>query len=342
MGAAYPFFSYFCAMLIDQHNRVHDYLRLSITERCNLRCTYCMPSEGIDLTPKPHLMTKAEILDFAKIFVEMGVKKIRLTGGEPLVRKDAKEIIEGLGKLPVKLAITTNGILVDRFIDTFQQAGLMAINVSLDTLDRDKFMLVTRRDYYNRVYNNILLLLEAGFRVKINAVLMKQLNCEEIMDFIELTKQHDLAIQFIEFMPFDGNKWDWSKGMSLQEVLDKIHAHYGEKAVQRIADKPNDTGKNYQIKGYKGSFNIISTITAPFCATCNRIRLTANGKLRNCLLATGEMDLLTPYRKGEDIQPLIIKNIEEKAAERGGWKNFEELSNPDNHGQNRSMILIGG
>ncbi|MCP4441435.1 MAG: GTP 3',8-cyclase MoaA [Aureispira sp.] len=329
-------------MLIDKHNRVHDYLRLSITERCNLRCTYCMPSEGIDLTPKEHIMTNDEILDFAKIFVDMGIKKIRLTGGEPLVRKDAKEIIERLGQLPIQLAITTNGILLDRFMDTFKKAGLKSVNVSLDTLDQNKFELITRRDYFDRVYANILQYLDAGFKVKINAVVMKKFNCDEIIRFIDLGQHHNLQVQFIEFMPFGGNQWDWDKGMSMQEILDKAYAHYGKTAVQRISDKANDTGKNYKIAGYKGSFNIISTITEPFCATCNRIRLTADGKLRNCLLATGEMDLLKPYRKGEDIQPLIVENIQAKAAERGGWKNFEELANPDNHSQNRSMILIGG
>jgi cyclic pyranopterin phosphate synthase len=301
-----------------------------------------MPEEGVELAPKSHLMTYEEILTIATTFVAMGVKKIRLTGGEPLVRKDANVIIEALGKLPVELAITTNGIIVDRFINSFKKAGLKAVNVSLDTLDRDKFALVTKRDDFDKVYQNIDLLLSEGFLVKINVVLMRAINFDEIIDFINLTEHKNIQIQFIEFMPFDGNKWDWEKGISLAEIIEKANVHYQEKNVLRIQDKPNDTAVNYQIKDYKGSFAIISTITNPFCSTCNRIRLTANGRIKNCLFSTGETDLLTPFRAGEDIQPIILKSIQSKAPERGGWKSLEDFSKPENHGQNRSMILIGG
>ncbi len=329
-------------MIKDQHNRTHDYLRISLTEKCNLRCFYCMPAEGVELAPRSHLMTYEEVLAIAKVFVELGVKKIRLTGGEPLVRKGVGFIIEELGKLPVKLAITTNGIIVDRFIDTFKKAGLEAVNVSLDTLDRDKFAVVTKRDYFEKVLQNIHLLLKEGFKVKINAVLIKDINFEEITDFIDLAKEQPLEIQFIEFMPFGGNKWDWDKGISRQEIIDKVTAFYGAENVERIDDEPNDTSVNYKIKNYRGSFAIISSITNPFCSTCNRIRLTANGRIKNCLFSTSETDLLIPFRNGEDIKPLILGNIKEKHPERGGWKSFEELSDPDNHNQNRSMILIGG
>ncbi|CAA6804366.1 MAG: Molybdenum cofactor biosynthesis protein MoaA [uncultured Aureispira sp.] len=329
-------------MIKDQQNRVHDYLRISLTERCNLRCFYCMPEEGVELAPKSHLMTYEEILAIATTFVEMGVKKIRLTGGEPLVRKEAHVIIEALGKLPIELGITTNGILVDRFVDSFKKAGLKAVNISLDTLDRDKFALVTKRDDFEKVRENIDLLLAEGFLVKINVVLMRAINFDEIIDFINITEHKNLQIQFIEFMPFDGNKWDWEKGISLAEIIEKANAHYQESNVLRIEDKPNDTAVNYKIKGYKGSFAVISTITNPFCSTCNRIRLTANGRIKNCLFSTGETDLLTPFRAGEDIQPIILKSIHSKAPERGGWESLEAFSKPENHGQNRSMILIGG
>lgn len=329
-------------MIKDQQNRVHDYLRISLTERCNLRCFYCMPEGGVELAPKSHLMTYEEILAIATTFVKMGVKKIRLTGGEPLIRKDANVIIEALGQLPIELAITTNGIIVDRFIGSFKKAGLKAINVSLDTLDRDKFALVTKRDDFEKVRKNIDLLLAEGFLVKINVVLMRAINFDEIIDFINVTEHKNLQIQFIEFMPFDGNKWDWEKGISLAEIIEKANVHYEESNVLRIQDKPNDTAVNYKIKGYKGSFSVISTITNPFCSTCNRIRLTANGRIKNCLFSTGETDLLTPFRAGEDIEALILKSIQSKAPERGGWESLEEFSKPENHGQNRSMILIGG
>lgn len=329
-------------MIKDQQHRIHDYLRISLTERCNLRCFYCMPEEGVELAPKSHLMTYEEILAIATIFVEMGVKKIRLTGGEPLVRKDANVIIEALGKLPIELAISTNGILVDRFIGSFKKAGLKAVNISLDTLDRDKFALVTKRDDFQKVRQNIDLLLTEGFKVKLNVVLMRAINFDEIIDFINLTQNQNLQIQFIEFMPFDGNKWDWEKGISLAEIIEKANAHYQEKNVLRIQDQPNDTSVNYKIKDYKGSFAVISTITNPFCSTCNRIRLMANGCIKNCLFSTSETDLLTPFRAGEDIQPIILKSIQSKAPERGGWESLEEFSKPENHSQNRSMILIGG
>jgi cyclic pyranopterin phosphate synthase len=301
-----------------------------------------MPEEGVELAPKSHLMTYEEILAIATIFVEMGVKKIRLTGGEPLVRKDANVIIEALGKLPIELAISTNGILVDRFIGSFKKAGLKAVNISLDTLDRDKFALVTKRDDFQKVRQNIDLLLTEGFKVKLNVVLMRAINFDEIIDFINLTQNQNLQIQFIEFMPFDGNKWDWEKGISLAEIIEKANAHYQEKNVLRIQDQPNDTSVNYKIKDYKGSFAVISTITNPFCSTCNRIRLMANGCIKNCLFSTSETDLLTPFRAGEDIQPIILKSIQSKAPERGGWESLEEFSKPENHSQNRSMILIGG
>jgi molybdenum cofactor biosynthesis protein A len=329
-------------MIKDQQNRVHDYLRISLTERCNLRCFYCMPEGGVELAPKSHLMTYEEILAIATTFVKMGVKKIRLTGGEPLIRKDANVIIEALGQLPIELAITTNGIIVDRFISSFKKAGLKAVNVSLDTLDRDKFALVTKRDDFEKVRKNIDLLLAEGFFVKINVVLMRAINFDEIIDFINVTEHKNLQIQFIEFMPFDGNKWDWEKGISLAEIIEQANTHYQESNVLRIQDKPNDTAVNYKIKGYKGSFSVISTITNPFCSTCNRIRLTANGRIKNCLFSTGETDLLTPFRAGEDIEAIILKSIQSKAPERGGWESLEEFSKPENHGQNRSMILIGG
>lgn len=326
-------------MIIDGHHRKHDYLRISLTERCNLRCFYCMPEEGIELAPKAHLMTYEEIVTIAKTFVKMGVRKIRLTGGEPLVRKDVHIIIEALGQLPVELAITTNGIIVDRFVQTFKKAGLRSINVSLDTLDRDKFAIVTKRDHFEKVFKNIQLLLREGFKVKVNAVLMRAVNFDEIIDFVELTKDSALQIQFIEFMPFDGNNWDWKKGISLAEILEKMSNHYGAQELLRIEDKPNDTAVNYKIRGYQGSLAIISTITNPFCATCNRIRLTANGQLKNCLFSTEETDLLGPLRAGEDIVPIILQNIQSKKAKRGG---LDDFSNPENHRQNRSMIRIGG
>jgi len=326
----------------DNHGRAHNYLRISITEHCNLRCTYCMPAEGIALTPRAHLMTANEIVTIAKTFVKLGVNKIRLTGGEPLVRKDAKTIIEQLGKLGVELTLTTNGILVHEFIDTFKEAGVTTLNVSIDSLKKEKFNQITRRNYFEKVIENLDLLEANGFLVKLNVVVIKGFNETEIIDFIEMTKDRNIQIRFIEFMPFDGNQWNKEKLVSYAEILSQINAFYTEKKVERTQDKPNDTSKNYKIEGYQGSFSVISSVTNPFCGTCNRIRLTADGKLKNCLFSNTETSLLDTLRAGESIEPLIFQNIKSKHAMRGGMDDDAKFQNPLLFSQNRSMIKIGG
>lgn len=329
-------------ILQDSHGRDHAYLRISLTERCNLRCTYCMPENGIQLSPKNHLMTYEEIYEIAKIFVNYGVTKIRLTGGEPLVRKDISTILEKLATLPVELSITSNAVIIDKFIDTLKANGVQKINVSLDSLDESKFKHITRRHEFKRVFNNILLLIKEGFTVKVNAVLIKDFNDNEIIDFINFTKDLPISIRFIEFMPFDGNKWDKSKMVSYAEVMDYVNGAFPEGTVERIEDAPNDTSKNYKIKNYKGSFAIISSVTNPFCDSCNRLRLTANGQLKNCLFSSTESDLLTTLRSGNPIEPIIQKAVQAKFKVRGGMDTIEKLEEPKLHSKNRSMITIGG
>ena len=329
-------------ILTDTFGRHHNYLRISLTERCNLRCTYCMPAEGVMLSPRDHIMNYDEVFALAKLFVKHGVTKIRLTGGEPLVRKDVDVVLKKLASLPVELSITTNAINVDRFIPVLKDCGISSINVSLDTLDAKKFETITRRNYFKRVYNNILLLIEEGFRVKINAVLIKDFNDNEIVDFVKLTKDLPVSMRFIEFMPFDGNKWDMSKMVSYAEVMNFVQSAFNKNDIIRLEDAPNDTSKNYQIKGYKGTFAIISSVTNPFCDSCNRLRLTANGRIKNCLFSATESDLLTAYREGKDIEPIIQKAVQAKFKVRGGMNTLEKLKDPDLHGKNRSMISIGG
>ena len=202
--------------------------------------------------------------------------------------------------------------------------------------------MVTKRDQFQRVWDNLHLLLNEGFQVKLNVVLMRAINWEALTDFVDLTQTLPIQVQFIEFMPFQGNQWDWSKGISEAEILAVLHQHYGADQVLRLPDAPHDTATNYAIQGHRGSFAIISTITHPFCQTCNRIRLTATGHLKNCLFSKSETDLLTPLRAGQDIRPLIQASIFHKAATRGGMTTFEDLADPEQHGQNRSMIRIGG
>jgi molybdenum cofactor biosynthesis protein A len=329
-------------ILIDSFKRKHTYLRISLIERCNLKCTYCMPEEGIPLSPRNHLMSYEEIFTIAKTFVKHGVTKIRLTGGEPLIRKDIHVILKKLSSLGVELSITTNAVLVHKYIDALKEFGIKSINVSLDTLNREKFSQITRRNEFERVYQNILLLIREGFQVKINSVLIKDFNEDEIIDFIELTKKHLITIRFIEFMPFNGNKWDMSKLVSYAQVMDRVHAKYSKELIQRLQDAPNDTSKNYKVMGYQGSFSVISSVTNPFCDSCNRIRLTANGRLKNCLFSDGEEDLLTPLRNGKEIEPIIYKLIQGKKKIRNGMETIESFQEPESHNQNRSMIAIGG
>jgi len=192
------------------------------------------------------------------------------------------------------------------------------------------------------VVTNMHLLIREGFKVKLNAVLIKGFNDNEIIDFINLSKDLPISVRFIEFMPFDGNKWDKAKMVSYAEVMALVKNKFKHDEVLRIKDAPNDTSKNYRIKGYKGSFAIISSVTNPFCDSCNRIRLTANGRLKNCLFSATESDLLTPLRDGKDITPMIQKAIQSKFKVRGGMDTLEKLETPDLHGKNRSMITIGG
>lgn len=301
-----------------------------------------MPEEGIALSEKETVLTHEEIIVLAKEFVALGVNKIRLTGGEPLIKKNIEKIIRELTALPISLGITTNGILLDKYIDLFKECGVKDINISLDTLDKDKFELMTRRDYYDRVMSNIYQCILAGFNVKINAVLIKGTNDNEIVDFIEFTKDKNVSFRFIEFMPFDGNKWDTSKVVSLNDVLEKVNGHYAESDIIKLEDKKHDTTKNYRIKGYKGSFGVISTVSNPFCDSCNRIRLTANGRIKNCLFSETETNLLTPLRAGENIVPHILAAVYPKKKSRGGMISDEDFFDKEKNTKNRAMISIGG
>lgn len=330
------------AVLTDTHQRQHNYLRISLTERCNLRCSYCMPLEGVQLSPAKHLMNSNEIYSIAKVFVNLGVNKIRLTGGEPLVRKDFSRILERLSSLNVDLSITTNAVSIDRYLIQLKKAQVETINVSLDTLDAEKYQKITFRNYFNRVYQNILTLIAEGFKVKINAVLMRGINEDEILSFIKFTKNLPVVFRFIEFMPFNGNQWSREKIISFNEIMRKIKKAYPSNQIIRTKDAPNDTSKNYAIKDYRGSFAIISTVTNPFCDSCNRIRLTADGKLKNCLFSKNESDLLTAFRNKEDLEEIIAKNINNKFAVRSGMSSPQLFDDPKKHKHNRSMITIGG
>ena len=326
-------------MIKDSFGRVHNYLRISLTDNCNLRCFYCMPEEEYEFTPASRLMQPDEIEALAKIFVQQGVNKIRLTGGEPLVRKDADKIFLALSKLPVTLSLTTNGIRLNNFISVLKEANVRSLNISLDTLQADRFQLLTRRDQFQQVYDNINMALQHGFHVKVNMVVMKGVNDGEIIDFVEWTKEKPVHVRFIEFMPFSGNRWTSNKVFTWHQIMEVIENKY---TVARLQDEKHDTAKKYTVPGHAGTFAVISTMSAPFCEGCNRIRLTADGKIKNCLFSKEETDLLTAFRNGEDVLPLIQQSIGNKAKELGGQftNDFENLHAEEIH--NRSMITIGG
>ncbi len=326
-------------MIKDNFNRVHDYLRISLTENCNLRCFYCMPEENYIFTPSSKLMQAGEIESLAKTFVELGVRKIRLTGGEPLVRKDAGVIIRALSKLPVTLTLTSNGTRVHEYIDLLKESGVKSINISLDTLHPEKFQYVTRRDQFQLVYNNIFKMIEAGIHVKVNVVVMKEFNDSEILDFVDWTKDNPVHVRFIEFMPFSGNRWTPNQVFTWKEMLSVIEDKY---SFTPLKNDVHATAKKYSIPGHAGTFAVISTMSAPFCGNCNRMRLTADGKMKNCLFSKQEINLLSALRNGEDVVPLIRQCISGKAEMLGGQfdNHYEKLDAATI--KNRSMITIGG
>jgi cyclic pyranopterin phosphate synthase len=298
-----------------------------------------MPEEEYDFTPASRLMQTDEIETLAKIFVEEGVTKIRLTGGEPLVRKDAGKIILALSKLPIELTLTTNATRLHDFIGVLKEAKIKSVNISLDTLQPEKFLLITRRDLFHQVRSNIELLLHHQFNVKINVVVMKGFNDNEINDFIEWTMHNPVEVRFIEFMPFSGNRWTSNKVVELNEMLSIINEKYSFLPLQNSV---NDTAKHFMIPGHAGSFAVISTMSSPFCSGCNRMRLTADGKMKNCLFSNSETDLLTALRNGEDVLPLIHQNIKMKAKELGGQFIADIEKIDAGNIENRSMITIGG
>jgi len=279
------------------------------------------------------LLTANEIYKIAEIFVlKFGISKIRFTGGEPLIRSDAGNIMELISQLPVELAVTTNGILLDRFLPLFKKIGLTSINVSLDSLIPEKFFKITKHQEFQSVKNNIDIALREGFKIKVNMVVMKDVNDDEILDFAEWTLGDTIHVRFIEFMPFMGNNWEWNKVISYKKLKKIIERLY---CLDKLYDKPNATSKSYRIKGAIGTLAFISTVTEPFCESCNRLRLTADGKMQNCLFARNEVDLLSALRKGIDINDLILSNIRSKEAAQGGKSPCEKVTE-------KSMVFIGG
>lgn len=327
--------------LTDRHNRTHHSLRISIVDKCDLRCTYCMP-EDQHFLKREELMTREEIALVAKLFVERyGITKIRLTGGEPLVRPDAVDIVRDMSRLGVSLGLTTNAMTLDKHLDGLLAAGLKNINISLDTFDAERFKRITRRDGFDKVHANSLLALRRGMRVKVNMVVMRGVNDDELLRFVELTREHPVHVRFIEFMPFAGNHWGRERVYTYAEMLGHIGSTY---SFEKLPDDPHSTAKAYQVPGWPGTFAVISTVTEPFCGDCDRLRLTAEGKMRNCLFTREETDLLSALRRGEDIAPLIEANVLAKHPMLGGLPLFKPEKQEEvlHDLSERPMVSIGG
>lgn len=325
-------------MLTDKFNRIHDYLRISITDNCNFRCTYCMPDENISFLKQQCLMSSDEIFAISKTFVDLGVNKIRLTGGEPLLRKDFGEIILKLSLLPIKIGITTNGLLIHKFLNEIVKSNISSINISLDSLNSEKFKFITQRNHFDKVWENIMLCLSKNIHVKLNVVIIKGTNDNELLDFVKLTKNLPIHIRFIEFMPFDQNNWSPQKVLSNHKALEIIKEKF---SLFKLNDKRNDTDKKFGIFGHSGSISFISTLSDSFCSNCNRLRITADGKMKNCLFGKDELDIISAFRKGENIIPIIQKSISLKHEKLGGQFDDYNIIEP-NVLKNRSMIKIGG
>ncbi|KAJ5083244.1 hypothetical protein N7456_012671 [Penicillium angulare] len=310
----------FSEFLTDSFNRQHDYLRISISERCNLRCLYCMPEEGVDLSPPSHLLTSPEIVYLSSLFVSQGVTKIRLTGGEPTVRKDIIPLMQQIGQLRQhglrEICLTTNGISLHRKLEPMVEAGLTGVNLSLDTLDPFQFQIMTRRKGFEAVMRSIERILDmnkagAGIKLKINCVVMRGMNDREIIPFVELGREKPVEIRFIEYMPFDGNKWNKNKMLPYQEMLAIIREKYP--ALEKVTDHKNDTSKTYRVPGFEGRVGFITSMTHNFCGTCNRLRITGDGNLKVCLFGNSEVSLRDIIRRengGNPIDEETLQNLQ--------------------------------
>eukprot|EP00002_Diphylleia_rotans_P021533 TRINITY_DN4188_c0_g2_i2.p1 TRINITY_DN4188_c0_g2~~TRINITY_DN4188_c0_g2_i2.p1 ORF type:complete len:359 (+),score=64.67 TRINITY_DN4188_c0_g2_i2:58-1134(+) len=326
--------------LVDSFGRFHNYLRISLTERCNLRCVYCMPAEGVELQPKENILSRDEIVYLAKLFASQGVSKIRLTGGEPTVRKDLVDIVHDLASIPGidSVAMTSNGIALERHLDELKSAGLTNLNVSLDTLNSERFTAITRRKGMEKVLGSVEKALQLSFNsVKLNCVVMRGQNDDEMVSFVNFVKNRNMEVRFIEYMPFDGNKWSDTKIVPYAEMLAKLRSE--GLSLERLSDGPNETSKTYHIPGYIGRVGFITSMTEHFCDSCNRLRITADGNLKVCLFGKSEVNLRKlvrdPTMQEQDIMSIISQAVKGKKKNHGGMYEIHKRSN-------RPMILIGG
>ncbi len=328
-------------MLKDNHGRTINYMRLAVTDRCNLRCFYCMPEEGIKYVDREDLLSFEEMYRMIRAFGSLGISKLRITGGEPFVRKGIMEFLERVSKEPTieQIHITTNGTFTEDRIADLEKMGIKSINLSLDTLDKERFFQITRRNLYDQVMSTFDTLVESSIRTKINMVVMDGKNIEDIHPMIELTKNRDVSVRFIEEMPFNGtlgqgNATFWP----MKKILDHISESYD---IEKLPDPPASTSRNYQVKGFKGSFGIIAAYTRTFCGSCNRIRVTPQGELKTCLYDKGGLSLREIIRSttsDEQLKQALQHALQNRAKDGFEAENRRTGELP----VSESMATIGG
>lgn len=328
-------------MLVDNHGRKINYLRLAVTDRCNLRCFYCMPEHGIDWLSREELMSYEEMLRICTVLVRSGIEKIRITGGEPFARKDIMGFLNRLSSINglKELTITTNGVLTAHYIPELKKIGIKSVNLSLDTLDRNKFRSITHRDELPAVLETMEQLLAHGIQVKLNTVVMDGRNTDDILPIVALTKDLPISVRFIEEMPFNGDSHQYqSLSWDYIRVLNTIKKEYPEMA--KLQDPAYSTSYNYYIPGHKGSIGLIAAYTRSFCGTCNRIRITPQGTLKTCLYDNGVLNVRDLVREGlsdADIETRVLAAIGSRAKD--GWIAEKNRANTPVH---ESMSTIGG
>jgi GTP 3',8-cyclase len=328
------------APLTDGHGRRIDDLRLSVTDRCNFRCQYCMPAEGLPWLQGPEVLRFEEIERLVRLFVSLGVTSLRLTGGEPLVRRGFPGLVARLAPIDglADLSLTTNGYLLERDAEALVEAGIRRVNVSIDSLQRDRFFQITRRDALPRVMSGLRAIGRhpAVRPVKVNAVAMRDFTEREALDFAEFARSSGFQVRFIEFMPLDGDHaWTEDSVLSGDEVRRLIHAVH---PLEEVPREPSATARVFRFADGEGEIGFVNPISEPFCAECNRIRLTADGKLRTCLFSIGETDLRTPMRRGagdDELEGIIRGAVWRKELKhRVGEPGFRQPP--------RTMSAIGG
>jgi len=328
--------------LKDNHGRTINYVRLAVTDRCNLRCFYCMPEEGIQYVKKEELLSFEEMERLMRVMIPLGIHKVRITGGEPFVRKEMMDFLKVLSNMSglEKISITTNGTVTAPLVGELKLLGIHSVNLSLDTLDKHRFFQITRRDLFDEVMSTLWALVDSGIKTRINVVVMEGQNIEDIIPMVELTQNFPIDVRFIEEMPFNGSGlhyegWQWNH----VRILDHIRSSFP--SITKIQDPPHSTSYNYAIPGFQGTIGIIAAYSRTFCGTCNRIRVTPQGTLKTCLYDDGVFNLRDFIREGctdEQLKVTLLQALSHRAKD--GWEaEKNRLSGLPVH---ESMATIGG